>query len=158
MSVSPPSVVAYARTEENVFVFEQQSVAFNEQKSLLFEREVELDDWAASGGCGDELEIRCVYDRLQSSRRWLERTRQNLLGEGDRLEEITRTRVRELQESLEDHNEAVHLQRDGGSWSTYFLRNIVQLGQEREAIQKDIQRWERLLARVLTSLRVCRRQ
>ena len=88
----------------------------------------------------------------------MEYHRRQILDSADLLEDVIRTRVRLQQDLLEAHNKHVNSQKEGGSWSSFFLRNIVSLRQEREAILTELSRWEQLLIRILTAKRAARRQ
>ena len=148
----------YEETEEAVYIFEQRAGQFNEQVSLLYERETDLLEWAESGGSGCEVEVQFVLDRCRKARDRLERLRQEVLIEGNDLETEVRDILRDLQEQLDGFNISIHREREGGSWSGWFLRNIERLAAERAVYQRDEARWQRLLARIISSLRVCRRQ
>ena len=104
------------------------------------------------------MEIQYVLERCRGARDRLERLRQDVLTEGYDLQNEVRDTLRDLQEQLDSHNTSIHRERDGGSWSGWFLRHIERLAAERAELQREEARWQRLLARVLSALRICRRQ
>ena len=147
----------YQEAEERTFRIEQESLEFGEQQQLLFERETAYFEWEHTGGTGDQVEADFWLERVRSSRHRLEVYRRQILDSIDLFEELVRERIRQQQDRLESHNQGVHSERQGGSWTQFFLRNIVELQDQRRAIVGELEQWEDLLRRVLAAKRVIRR-